>query len=77
MLVFVIGFSYVVGNLKSFFDLDALFNEFILGYILPICMLIKEGKNKIKNYILCLFLVFVMSIHAWAISSRVKDHFIK
>lgn len=67
MLLFVLAFSYFVGNLKSFFDLDALFNEFILGYILPIAILLKEGKDRIRLVALSLFLGFVMAIHGWAI----------
>lgn len=67
MLVFVLAFSYFVGNLKSFFDLDALFNEFILGYILPIAIVLKESKKDKKVIALSIFLGLVMSIHAWAI----------
>ncbi len=76
MLIFVLAFSYMVGNLKSFFDLDALFNEFLLGYILPIAILIKESKKESKIIALCAFLGFVLSIHLWAIRDRILEHFV-
>lgn len=71
MLVCILAFSYVVGDLKHFFDLDALFNEFILGYILPFAMTIKDQKETINKAGLIVFMAIICFIHFWAIGQKI------
>ena len=72
VLVLVLSLSYLVGDLSHFFAVDALFNEFILGFIIPMYIYFISTKSVVMKGLTALLMTVNIVIHAWAIASRVK-----
>lgn len=72
VLVLVLSLSYLVGDLSHFFAVDALFNEFILGFIVPMYIYLISTKSVVMKVLTVLLMAVNIFIHAWAIGSRAK-----
>ena len=73
VLVLVLSLSYLVGDLRHFFALDALFNEFILGFVIPMYIYFVSTKSLMMKALTGFFMALNIGIHAWAILARVKS----
>lgn len=71
VLVLVLSFSYLVGDLKHFFALDALFNEVILGFIVPMYIYYITTNSKMMKVVTIFFMTINISVHIWAIYCRI------
>jgi hypothetical protein len=72
VLVLVLSLSYLVGDLSHFFAVDALFNEFILGFIVPMYIYLISTKSVVMKVLTVLLMAVNIFIHVWAIGSRAK-----
>ena len=72
VLVLVLSLSYLVGDLSHFFAVDALFNEFILGFIVPMYIYLISTKSVVMKVLTVLLMAVNIFIHVWAIGYKEK-----
>jgi hypothetical protein len=75
LLLVVLAFSYLLGDLQHFFALDALFNEAILGFFVPMYILYDSAKSLTKKSGLLLLIVVNIAVHIIAVAKRLEGLF--
>jgi hypothetical protein len=67
MLGLVLLLAHLLGDLQHFFNLNALFNEFLLGHLMPLCMMIKDTRTKEERFFWGSLVLLTVFVHGSAI----------